>query len=239
MIIIGVDFRPEFQQIAWADTGTGELQELRLRHREEAERFYRELGARAVPVRIGMEASGHGRWFERLLGELQFVDRGCGRDPNQAGTQAEDGSARCPTDFKAIAGRSFSANLGTELGESRSTATAVASASAGADADPGHESVAIRSLERGRALQKELVAGTGTAAIGNLPLSFGSQPTTARSAGVAGSTEPDQRGAQPSDPAGSGKVSRGRQSAANDTTHKGLPRNAGHIDPENRVDGFK
>jgi len=23
-------------------------------------------------VRVGMEASGHARWFERLLGELQF-----------------------------------------------------------------------------------------------------------------------------------------------------------------------
>ena len=72
MIIIGVDFHPEFQQIAWVDTETGELQEGRLQHREEAERFYRELAGRAVPVRVGMEASGHARWFERLLGELQF-----------------------------------------------------------------------------------------------------------------------------------------------------------------------
>ena len=72
MIIIGVDFHPEFQQIAWVDTDTGELQEQRLQHREEAEAFYRELAAQAVPVRIGMEASGYGRWFERLLGELKF-----------------------------------------------------------------------------------------------------------------------------------------------------------------------
>jgi len=72
MIIIGVDFHPEFQQIAFVDTETGELQEARLRHREEAETFYRELRARAWPVRVGMEASGHGRWFERLLSELQI-----------------------------------------------------------------------------------------------------------------------------------------------------------------------
>ena len=72
MIIIGVDFHPEFQQIACVDTDTGELQEQRLQHREEAEAFYRELAAQAVPVRIGMEASGYGRWFERLLGELKF-----------------------------------------------------------------------------------------------------------------------------------------------------------------------
>jgi len=52
------------------DTDTGELQEQRLQHREEAEVFYRELAARTVQVRIGMEASGHARWFERLMGEL-------------------------------------------------------------------------------------------------------------------------------------------------------------------------
>jgi len=72
MIIIGVDFHPEFQQIASVDTNSGEFQEKRLTHREEAETFYRELATRGVPVRVGMEASGHARWFERLLAELQF-----------------------------------------------------------------------------------------------------------------------------------------------------------------------
>jgi hypothetical protein len=36
MIIIGVDFHPEFQQIAFVNTETGEVQEKRLQHREEA-----------------------------------------------------------------------------------------------------------------------------------------------------------------------------------------------------------
>jgi len=40
MIIIGVDFHPEFQQMASVDTDTGEVQEKRLGHREEAEKFY-------------------------------------------------------------------------------------------------------------------------------------------------------------------------------------------------------
>jgi hypothetical protein len=35
MIIIGVDFHPEFQQIASVDTDTGEFLEKRLVHREE------------------------------------------------------------------------------------------------------------------------------------------------------------------------------------------------------------
>jgi transposase len=43
-----------------------------LQHREEAEGFYRDLAAQGMKVRIGMEASGHARWFERLLAELNF-----------------------------------------------------------------------------------------------------------------------------------------------------------------------
>jgi transposase len=70
MIIIGVDFHPEFQQIASVDTDSGEFQEKRIGHREEAEKFYRDLAAPGVKVRVGMEASGHARWFERLLAEL-------------------------------------------------------------------------------------------------------------------------------------------------------------------------
>ena len=72
MIIIGVDFHPEFQQIAMVDTDGGEFQEKRLMHREEAESFYRALAAAGQKARVGMEASGFARWFERLLGELQL-----------------------------------------------------------------------------------------------------------------------------------------------------------------------
>jgi transposase len=72
MIIIGVDFHPEFQQIASVDTDSGEFQEKRLAHPEEAEQLYRDLAAQGKKVRVGMEASGHGRWFERLLAELQL-----------------------------------------------------------------------------------------------------------------------------------------------------------------------
>src|SRR2546426_9220865 len=70
MLIIGCDYHPGFQQIAFVDTETGECGERRLTHREEAEQFYGMLKERSV--RVGMEASGHARWFERLLSELQF-----------------------------------------------------------------------------------------------------------------------------------------------------------------------
>src|SRR5262249_55285281 len=39
-------------------------------HRAEADQFYREL--KGKQVRIGMEATWHSRWFERLLAELKF-----------------------------------------------------------------------------------------------------------------------------------------------------------------------
>ncbi len=67
MLIIGCDFHPSFQQVAIFDNLTGEYQEKRLAHREEAEQFYRSLAGQEV--RVGMEACGHYPWFERLLGE--------------------------------------------------------------------------------------------------------------------------------------------------------------------------
>ena len=71
MIIVGCDYHPSFQQIAFVDTETGELREQRLMHREGAEEFYRALAATGQRVCVGMEASGHARWFERLLAELK------------------------------------------------------------------------------------------------------------------------------------------------------------------------
>jgi transposase len=55
MIIIGCDYHPGFQQIAYVNTDTGELNEARLGHKEQAEQFYRELSKGAVRV-----AGGHG-----------------------------------------------------------------------------------------------------------------------------------------------------------------------------------
>src|SRR5712671_3773810 len=73
MFIIGVDYHPSFQQIAFLDQETGECGERRLNHSDgEAEKFYRELKQRGVSVRVGMEATGYSRWFERLLAELGF-----------------------------------------------------------------------------------------------------------------------------------------------------------------------
>ena len=46
MLIIGCDYHPGFQQIAFVDTETGEVDERRLIHRQEAEQFYGTLKER-------------------------------------------------------------------------------------------------------------------------------------------------------------------------------------------------
>jgi len=90
-MLIGVDYHPSFQQIAFLAEETGEFGEPRLNHSDgEAEKFYRELRLRGVPVRVGMEASGYSRWFERLLAELGFAV--CIGDP----TERPGSSARNP-----------------------------------------------------------------------------------------------------------------------------------------------
>jgi len=71
MLLIGVDYHPSFQQIAFFEEETGECGERQLNHSDgEAERFYRGLQQRGICVRVGMEATGYSRWFERLLAEL-------------------------------------------------------------------------------------------------------------------------------------------------------------------------
>ncbi len=73
MLIIGVDYHPSFQAIAFVEEETGECGERQLNHSDgEAERFYRDLKQRGNRVRVGMEATGYSRWFERLLAELGF-----------------------------------------------------------------------------------------------------------------------------------------------------------------------
>src|SRR5246127_659666 len=73
MLIIGVDYHPSFQQMAFLDQETGEYGERQMNHSDgEAEKYFRDLKQRGVSVRVGLEATGYSRWFERLLVELGF-----------------------------------------------------------------------------------------------------------------------------------------------------------------------
>ncbi len=59
MMIIGCDYHPSFQQIAYVEQETGECGERCLHHLEEAVEFYRSLAGKTV--RIGVEATGNAR----------------------------------------------------------------------------------------------------------------------------------------------------------------------------------
>ncbi len=73
MMIIGVDYHPSVQTIAFLVEETGECGEQELNHSDgQAEKFYRDLKQRGMCVRVGMEATGYSRGFERLLAELGF-----------------------------------------------------------------------------------------------------------------------------------------------------------------------
>jgi transposase len=68
MLIVGCDFHPSWQQIAWLDTETGETGEPKLVHAaREAQAFYQQL---AAPALIGMEATGNSQWFMELVEDL-------------------------------------------------------------------------------------------------------------------------------------------------------------------------
>ena len=62
MMIIGVDYHPSFQAIAFFVEETGECGEQELNHSDgQAEKFYRGLQQRGIRVRVGMEATGYSR----------------------------------------------------------------------------------------------------------------------------------------------------------------------------------
>jgi len=59
MLIIGVDYHPSFQQIAFLDQDTGECGERRLNHSDgEAEKFYRGLQQRESACAWGWRPPG-------------------------------------------------------------------------------------------------------------------------------------------------------------------------------------
>src|SRR5258707_1002600 len=67
-MVISGDFHPSLQQISFflEDTPPQEIKPTE----GEAEQFYRDLQQRGIRVRVGMEATGYARWFERLLAAL-------------------------------------------------------------------------------------------------------------------------------------------------------------------------
>src|SRR4051812_18789011 len=149
MLIIGCDYHPSVQQIAFVDTETGDYGEQRLKHSEgEAEKFYRDLKLRGVSVRVGLEATGHTRWFERLLAELGYelwIGDAAQITAMRVRKQKTD---RQDAQFllKLLMEDRFP-RVGTQPGGSRSAATTLASSSTSADAYADPESIASSNNE--------------------------------------------------------------------------------------------
>src|SRR5436309_13045915 len=83
MIIIGCDYHPGFQQMAFVDTDTGELNERKLGHREEAEHFYRELKVSGKQVRVGWKPVGMHAGLSGYSASCS-LSYGLGRPPRSA-----------------------------------------------------------------------------------------------------------------------------------------------------------
>src|SRR5215469_14672722 len=107
---------------------------------------------------------------------MQIAHRGRDRDPQQTSTQAEDRSRGRTADFAFAAGRSFSTDLGAELGKPGSPATVMASAPDGAGAHADHEPAAGGCSQRRLALQEAVVAGKGPKAIRGIPVRTVGEP---------------------------------------------------------------
>ena len=144
-------------------------------------------------MRVGMEATGYSRWFERLLAELGFelwighpAEIKAKRVKKQK-TDRKDAELL----LRLMRENNFRAGLGTEPGESRSATTAMAPSSDGADAHADHESVAGVGHERGLSLEEKTIQRTRANRVGEARVSSLGQPTPARVAGTSRPYESD------------------------------------------------
>jgi hypothetical protein len=129
MLVIGCDYHPSIQHIAWIDTETGECGERQLRHRwgsgeilprPESKRNQRACGDRSYRA-LALVRALAGR------AKVGAVGRGPGADQSYTCAEAEERSSGCRTHFETDDRKSLSAGVGTRSGESRSAATVVAS----------------------------------------------------------------------------------------------------------------
>ena len=194
MMIIGVDYHPSFQTIAFLIEETGEYDERRLNHSDgEAERFYRDLQPKGIRVRVGLEATGYSRWFERLLAELGFeVWIG---DPaviktkrvKKHKTDRED-----PRLLLRLMRENIFPRIWIPSPENRDLRqTVVAPASVGTDAHANPESVAGAGDERGLSLEEKTVQCARASIVREARVGSLGQSAPARVVGAVGSHESD------------------------------------------------
>ena len=184
MLIIGCDYHPSVQQIAWADTETGECGERRLTHCAEAEQFYRELKLQGTSVRVGIEATGHSRWFERLMAELGFelwIGHAAQIRAMQVRKQKND-RRDAEHLLKLMLKDEFPRLTVPSPGEPRCPAVGLASSSHGPDADQGDEPTAGDRDEPRGATQAWAMESAGASAAGIAHAVAVDQPASPRTA---------------------------------------------------------
>ena len=161
MKIVGCDLHTRYQQIAVLDRETGELIERRLEHENgEARAFYAGLGG---PVRVGIEATGHTRWFERMLAELGHeLWIGDAAQIRASVVRKQKTDARDAAHLlELLLSGTFPSHLAADNGGARSAAVSLASAKAGVDAKCGRQSTARSGDGRGRVPEEEVVYEEG------------------------------------------------------------------------------
>ncbi len=162
MMIIGVDYHPSFQAIAFFVEETGECGEQELNHSDgQAEKFYRDLKQRGIRVRVGMEATGYSRWFERPrrsgVSELWIGDPAV-KAKRVKKQKTDRNDARLLR--RLMLENNFPQIWVPGPENPGSQATAMAPASLGTDAHADHESVAGVGHERGLSLEEKLFKRT-------------------------------------------------------------------------------
>ena len=226
MLIIGCDFHPGFQQVAIFDKRTGEIEEKRLQHREEAEPFYQSLSEQQV--RVGMEACGHYPWFEQWLAEvgieLWFGDAAKVRAAVVRRQKTDRRDAEHV--LQLLLENRFPKIWVPSRGGAGGAAVAGASAQTGAGADTHQEPAASHGAEPGGAEKVEAVdesrAG-GVGAVAAAALHGPEETTVAAGAGRAGSR--DRR----TGPASGGRsAATAGSGAADDASGSGAGDGAGH-----------
>src|SRR6202162_2969970 len=193
MLIIGVDYHPSFQEIAFLNQETGECGERQLNHSEgEAEKFYRELKQRGVSVRVGMEATGYARWFERLLAELGF-ELWIG-DPAVIKTKRVRKKKTDREDARLLLRLQLEKHfpiIWVPTPENRDLRQLLWHRHR---LVTDHESAAGGGDERRQALEEKTVQRTGTRTVGEVAVSSLGQSASERVAGVTRQPKPNHRG---------------------------------------------
>ena len=165
MKIIGCDFHPSWQQVAWLDAETGETGERKLVNGDgEAERFYRGL---AEPALVGVEACGNSQWFLELLQQLGHeVWVGDAAQIRASYVRKQKTDKRDAAHILKLLVEGRFPRLWVPIGRAAGcAAVADSSAQAGGDSDAGEERVAAPGDESRDAEEEQAVERGGTESV--------------------------------------------------------------------------